>query len=384
MSIEYRGKCKWRFRVNYEGQSYSNNYTSIKEPKLDNNGKAIILSDVEKAHNAFVVDVQRGNIGTNENMAFAEFTEIFLTDFIKEKRRGNTYITYNNRLKKHILPELGNMKLGKIRTIDIQKLINKLEKKFSARTIILDFGIMRHIFNKAIVWQIIVTNPCSGVEVPNMPSNAVRELLPYDEFLRLVDCIMNAKNQVFKVICLLALFGGLREGEVSAIQKNLITFSENKIEIDKQITKTFDENKNIVVDIAPPKTDNSYRVVYFPSFVMEELKKYIGSVIIPISQFIFWDDERKKPISPNSIQVRFDYFAKKNNFNISFHKLRHLNATMLLKEGADIADVASSLGDTIKTVSDVYIHDIQEKRKRNAQALNKFAPNLPDKENASS
>jgi len=61
--------------------------------------------------------------------------------------------------------------------------------------------------------------------------------------------------------------------------------------------------------------------------------------------------------------------------NITFHDLRHLQATMMINSGVNIVVVAKRLGDTIETVSNTYLHSIEKVEKESVNQLQNFITN---------
>ncbi len=64
----------------------------------------------------------------------------------------------------------------------------------------------------------------------------------------------------------------------------------------------------------------------------------------------------------------------------TFHALRHFCASMLLAEGAPLAAVAGHLGDTVETVSRIYVHWLRDDRDVPAEVLDRvLAPGAEDR-----
>lgn len=385
MSIEHRKDNHWRFRVRFEGRNYTQKYFSEKPPKMKD-GKPIIPAEVEKAHNAFIVDVQRGMFGHNENMTFKDFCDLYINEYIMQQLAGASQYRKIGFINKHFIPYFNDIPLNKIKPIDIQQFFNAKQKEencihkgetLSARTLDCLFNDIRALFNKAVAWDIIKESPVKNINIPKYKKNNLTQILTTDELKRLILAIDDLPLSFNKLMLSIALYGGLRKGEILGLKVKDIDFSNNSININKQYAVKF-ENNVVTRDVKDTtKSSNSTRIVYLPQKVMNYIKDYIRLMKFTDNVFLMYNVIEKKIYSHNTANLFLTKFLIKNNLpKIRFHDLRHLNATMLINNGVNIAAIAKHLGDTVKTVSSVYVHDIEDVRKEAAKNLEKFVSSL--------
>jgi len=148
LSIEYRGENKWRFRITYDGRSYSKNYITINNPKVDNKSKPIIPREVKSAHDEFKVDIGRNEIGTNQNMKFFDLAQLCYDEYFKKECKASTQTNYKNCLNNHIVSYFGTMKISSIKAIDIQKFINNLNTKLKPNTVNSIVGVLTSFYTR--------------------------------------------------------------------------------------------------------------------------------------------------------------------------------------------------------------------------------------------
>ena len=117
-----------------------------------------------------------------------------------------------------------------------------------------------------------------------------------------------------------------------------------------------------------PKTESSIREVAIPDFIVSLLKEYklwyeeqksiVGD---------FWHNSNRlfvqvdgKSITPSTISKWFKKFIKQIGLPvITFHSLRHTNATLLIAQQVDVATVSARLGHAqITTTYNFYVHPI--------------------------
>ena len=87
--------------------------------------------------------------------------------------------------------------------------------------------------------------------------------------------------------------------------------------------------------------------------------------------FVTWNGN---PMHPDTITDWFRSFIEKNNLpKITFHGLRHTNATLLISKNVDVAVVASRLGHAqITTTLNFYVHPVEAHNKEAGQVLEKM------------
>ncbi|MDD4089676.1 MAG: tyrosine-type recombinase/integrase, partial [Tissierellia bacterium] len=139
------------------------------------------------------------------------------------------------------------------------------------------------------------------------------------------------------------------------------------------------KNSKVYHEITLPKTDNSIRKVYMPEDVANIIEQYINKLkvlnINPDKQFLFINSKTQRVYDHNAVYRRFKKMCKEIELNITFHDLRHLQATMMINSGVNIVVVAKRLGDTIETISDTYLHSIEKVEKESVNQLQEFINN---------
>lgn len=121
-------------------------------------------------------------------------------------------------IKKHIYPVIGNHPLKKIHPIDCQQVLKLLgDAEYSRSTIHHVLLIMNFIFNKAVLNDLILKNPCTGVVEPHGGKTHRRALTTKEEeiFLELVSM------ERFRVFALMYYCGCRPEEARKAIGKDI-------------------------------------------------------------------------------------------------------------------------------------------------------------------
>lgn len=361
MSMDKHGNT-WRFRITYKGKSYTT--TFIGDEKQAN-----------EAHEAFKVDIKRGNVGLNENMLFAELAQLVLDNYVRVNCRYNTEQVYLNCYNTHILDYFGDMKISSIKPLSIQKFVQSLtEKDLSASTISSIVSCLRKTFDLAVKWELILKSPCSYIDKPTKKKYTNRsQIMTIDEMKRLFDIYDKLKtkpSKMHKAAFYIAVGCGLRNSEIRALTLDDVDFENNIIKVTKQYGR-YKEKGEVIDGYVPTKSESSYRSIYAPDFVMVALKEYIDALdCIPISKQLFWSKSTNKPIGRQCLSTFFTKLLTKNDLPvIDFHDLRHIHATLLASKGVNMKSLSTRMGHSKIETTNIYMQPIDEVDKQVASTL---------------
>ena len=376
MGIEYRGDGKYRFRVQKDGLAYKENFICSKKITEEDIKDKNWPKEVQLAHNKFEINVLEGKVGTNENMKFSELAQLVLDEYMRPMLRTSTVEAYISLVNNHLLDFFGDMKISKIKVMHVQKFINKKldDNTLKLSTVKSIYKEFKKIMNKAVEWELL-KEVSFNIKFAKKSKTNYNELLSNNDIDKLVKCISRENDLAIKTIYTIALFTGMRQAEILALQFNDIDLKNKKISINKQYGKIYSDDKKVVRDITDTKTTNSVRTVYIPDFITEIIKSYISSMkILHKDGFLFFNIHTQKPYSREWITKKFRDMLLLNNIPlIRFHDLRHLYATIALNNGTNIVTVAKTMGDTIETVIRNYTHGIDDIQQSSTAGFDKYA-----------
>ena len=154
-----------------------------------------------------------------------------------------------------------------------------------------------------------------------------------------------------------------------------ISFESGGIHI--QRTSNYTKAKGIYTD--DTKTKGSNRYVKVPQDIIELLKSYqkaqanefleIGDKYIATDRlFTKWDGQ---PMNPQTPYGWLKEYCEENNFPFyGVHTFRHLNASLLIGAGIDVATVSGTLGHSCQTTTlSVYSHMFKEYQAKACDAV---------------
>lgn len=166
----------------------------------------------------------------------------------------------------------------------------------------------------------------------------------------------------YKIAILLALYTGIRIGELCALQWDDI--KEDNIVINKSMHRIKDGDST-VLEITEPKTYSSNRIIPIPSFLKPLLLEFRSTGYFIVNR-------NGKPVEPRLMQLTFERYIERCGLpKTNFHALRHTFATRCVESGFDIKSLSEILGHTdVKTTLNKYVHSSYEQKQKNMELLN--------------
>ena len=341
----------------------------------------------------FVADVQKGMYVEGKSLKFTDFVEIWKRDYGSKELAPSTYKRYLGILESRIIPFFGHFRVDKIKPTDIMQFYDLLSKDtqivrrkdnngkktgkpLSPKTILEHHRLLRAMLQKAVYWQMIVSNPAERVQAPKT-KKPKRKYYDDEQSKALISGLMKLTEEQFKykVAIILTIFTGVRLGELMGLEWDDINFREGIVSINR--SSQYLADKGVFTKV--PKTESSIRDVAIPDFVVSLLEEYKCWYDEQKYQYgeLWYDSNRLfvqadgKPMHPSTISKWFEKFVAQIGLPvINFHGLRHTNATLLIAQNIDVSVVAARLGHAqITTTLNFYVHPIISHNKTAGFAL---------------
>lgn len=189
---------------------------------------------------------------------------------------------------------------------------------------------------------------------------------------------------------LLGLFLGLRKGEIAGLKYGDFDFSRGTVTVSRQVTgnpvvpKGQKKICEYQVVEKQPKTPNSYRTLWVPDAVMEEVdkrrmqrdekKKKLGDAYID-KDYVSCQ-ENGLPHAASSFNTALTKICQRAGLpHLTVHSLRHMYASILTEQGVSMNKVSALLGHaSMNTTFEYYCEVMDETEKIRGFLNNNFIP----------
>ncbi|MBB6632798.1 site-specific integrase [Cohnella thailandensis] len=275
--------------------------------------------------------------------------------------------TYEQKLAimdRHIVPELGKLKLKKLTPLQVQSFINYLiGEDLNAGTIGNIMRLLNQTLNKAVEWGYVARNVVPMASKPRYKPEkfTVWTKQQFEHFLK------NTKKSRLYPFYLIALMTGMRPGEITALTWEHINFKKKTIRVEQTVAWT--KQKGIHIKNSP-KNDASRRTITIPDYVVNYLREYkvaqqpngLNTVIQGVKHDLMYNSVINQIMKTDITNTGLPL--------ITPHDLRHTHATYLL------SPPPFGLGQAIKAVSERLGHA------KTSTTLNTYTHVLPNMQEA--
>lgn len=289
----------------------------------------------------------------------------WLNIVMKKKIKQSTYTSYRLRMDKYIIPFLGNKVLTQLKNQDVEEFVNYLiQLNLSPSTIRSVVTVLKSALKKAHIENYILADPSTNLSISSKKGNEISALSLADQ--KKIEAVALKEETCSAVI--LALYTGLRIGEISALKWEDIDFDKDVIYVKRTLYRipSLTEDKKTEIIMAEPKTKSSKRSLplaeNLKSYLLSKKKEHLSDYVISCKHGY---------AEPRVISYRFKKNIQEAGIrSIHFHVLRHTFATRCVERGIDIASLSKLLGHaSIKLTLDTYTDSLWENRKKAVSLL---------------
>jgi integrase len=286
-----------------------------------------------------------------------------MENVVREKNAETTYYTYEQIIKNHIKPILGNIPLQDIKAMQLQKYLFEISqtKNLSAVTVKKHYTLLKTAFQLAVKQDYINVNVLDKVEPPKIEDHEIDCYNP-EQMHTLFTLV---KDTELELIVKLAGYLGLRRGEYCGLkwsnvdfENRCITIKETRTSAGSMIVEKGTKNRSSIRKLPIP--NDLYSLLKNEKNKQEEDKKFWGNAYFDGDYVLAKNDGH--PVRPNRLSEKFTKFIQDHNLpKLTLHGLRHSFASNANLMGATVFDISKTLGHSnISTTTKVYMHTFDE------------------------
>ena len=313
--------------------------------------------------------------------SFVEPSKIAIIDFVRLRVdawqaagtiTAKTAQRYRELTENQII-HIGAKPLQKLRMLDVEAWHATLKNNgLAPRTIGHAHRVLSKALKDAVNNDMLVKNVATAKPAPKVDAD---ETSICQDVPGLVEKL--GTNARLHVPGMVALFSGMRLGEILALRWGRVDLDRNIIQVREAVEYTRAHG----LRFKSPKSKAGRRDITMPDLLIETLREYrkaqlelrikLGAGNLLDDGLLFADLEGTLP-SPNSISAAWSDFAKAIGVpEVTFHALRHTHASQLISEGVDIVTISKRLGHAKPTITlAIYAHLFQKDDSEAAAAIN--------------
>jgi integrase len=345
--------------------------------------------DANRALRSLQDQLDQGTYIPAENMLFGEWmSEWFEAEYgveigasrdelLQSRHSGRTAETYESIIRVHLLQELGNVPLQKLRSTHLRSYFNS-KKDLASATLSNHYIVLNGILNAAVRERILRENPAKHMmgkpsSNKHVPKSVLDNCWDADEAQQFLAAAKQSGPQ-WAAFFTLALDSGMRKGELCGLQWDDIDWDTGTVTIQRTLIRA-SKNKPI---FGPVKNRKPRTIMIAPETIsllkahrkhQVEIQLAIGRDKYKKYNLVFAKEPGKyrrkdtigAPLQSNNLTEReYAEIVKRAGVRlITFHGLRHTCATLLLKDRVAPHYVQTRLGHKdVRTTLNTYGHAI--------------------------
>jgi integrase len=354
--IDARGPYRWRLRWRVDGKRFTKSFHGS-------------ITDARKELRRLIKSVDDGQHVAPDKLSLAGWVDRWVAlqrrGDADQARRGlvntRTLERYEELLRLHVLPTLGERRLQRIAPTDLDRLYMGLETSLSTRTVHHIHTVLGTCLNAAVRKGLLVANPASKAEAPVPSESGAGQVLDQDQLATL---LTGFRDSTLYPIVAVAAFTGARRNEILALRWSDFDADAKTLTIKRALEETKEYGRRF----KEPKTRRGSRTIAInvglADTLAAEREKHLrliagvsdaapvdlslvklpeGALIFPSPAGVEVDLTR--PRDARGLTKEFTRRARRLGFSmLRFHDLRGTHETLLLDAGVPVHVVAARCG----------------------------------------
>lgn len=328
-------------------------------------------AQVKKAE--LIASLSQGSYVERSKMTVAAFVGSRINQWEADGNiSARTAQRYRQLADNQIVPHIGLKPAQKLTRLDVEGWHTALRNGgLAPRTIGHAHRVLGKALRDAEIDGLVSKNVCKLRGAPKVPE---AELVIVRDLPGFLTKLVGSRLHVPAMV---ALFTGMRLGEVLALRWNRVDLDAKVI----QVREALEQTRAYGTRFKAPKSRAGRRDISLPDILVDalrahrkaalELRMQLGAGRLPDDALLFANIEGNPP-SSNAISAAWaDFAASIGMPEVTFHALRHTHASQLIDAGVDIVTISKRLGHAKPDITlRVYAHLFRNDDSKAAAAIN--------------
>jgi integrase len=330
-----------------------------------------------------VVNQARGLPSVDERQTLAQYLAEWIDGAdVDRERRPSTLYGYRHNIEKHVNPHIGRVPLGRLKPLDVQRLMRHLRAEgLAEKTVSYVRATLRVALADALELELITRNPAVVARrrgrkrgQQERRSTKVTPLSEPEALRFLAVC----RGERLEVLFVLAVCLGLRRGELLGLRWQDIDWARRQLHVRYQLQRDIGVAGLHLVEV---KTDGSARTLDLPDMLVDDLRAHherqtfekhrAEELGIWRNEDLVFCGELGGGIETTTLFRIYQRCRESAGVTARFHDLRHTAASLMLAHGVELWQVSKILGHaSYQFTLDTYGHLYQQPRRDAADRVN--------------
>ena len=272
-----------------------------------------------------------------------EYLERWLAEYAS-RLSPKTISGYEGLIRKHVDPQIGDVKLSKLRPLHVQGVFSSMRSKgLNEKTVMNCHRVLAEAFKHAVRWELRPDNPSERVTSPR-PATYKPVVLTIDQIREI---LRTTPDNVKGALIAFAIYSGMRQGELMRLKWEHVDFARKLVSI--PTAKTRAGERALLLSTAGVELLRQHRY-----WQMQE-KLQVGPAYVE-SGLVFARPDGTA-LTASQVLRAWNHIRRELKTAGRFHDLRHTNASLLLASGVLMKVVQERLGHaSYQVTADIYSH----------------------------
>jgi integrase len=183
--------------------------------------------------------------------------------------------------------------------------------------------------------------------------------------------LADAIDPRYRALVLLAVFAGLRWGELAALRRRDLDLDVQAVRVVRQLT----EVRGSGLTFGPPKSAAGNRTVVLPAVIIPDLAWHLAQFTASQDDPLLFTGPTGVPLWHSSFRHHYwlPALARAGLTGIHLHDLRHTSNHLAATSGATLRELMDRMGHSSSRAALIYLHGSDERQQIIADAISEQA-----------